>query len=312
MANGKCVWIINQYASTPETGGGGRHFYIARELAKQGHRVYVVAAGYTHLLRNPPELIGEFLVEQAHGFHFVWVKMPVYGEAHDRKRILNWFMFSWKLRRLPSKISVPPDVIIYSSPSPVGFLGARRLARRLDVPLAFEVRDIWPLTLIELGGFSPRHPFIRFLQWIEDKAYRESRYLISNLKNSVDHMVSRGASRDKFSWIPNGFSLDEISSGTSAPEQTLSQLPSDKFIIGYAGTVGIANALDTLVDAAHRLASDKEIAFVIIGSGKERKRLMGRVSELGLKNVHCIDSVTKSQIHSVIRRFDVCYLGAAK
>lgn len=308
----KVFWIINQYASTPETGVGGRHFYLARELAKQGHQVYVVGATYTHLLRSPPELDGDFSIERTNGFSFVWIKMPIYSDAHDKKRIFNWFIFSWKLRKLPCQIAVSPDVIIYSSPSLVGFLGAKRLADRVNAPLVFEVRDIWPLTLMELGGFSPRHLFIRFLQWIEDKAYRESRYVISNLKNSVDHMASRGMSRDKFSWIPNGFSADEVGSEAPAPLQTLSKVPSDKFVVGYAGTLGIANALDTLIEAAHRLENQNDIAIVLIGAGKERERLMRRVSGLGLRNVRFLDSVPKSQIHSVIRCFDVCYLGAVK
>ncbi|MDB9951860.1 hypothetical protein OAD57_00580 [Porticoccaceae bacterium] len=54
MTESKTYWLINQYASTPETGIGGRHYYLAKELANQGHTVYLIAAGYTHLLRTPP------------------------------------------------------------------------------------------------------------------------------------------------------------------------------------------------------------------------------------------------------------------
>ena len=63
-----------------------------------------------------------------------------------KKRIANWFLFAWQLPKL-KKILPKPDVIIYSSPSLVGYLGAEKLSRTLNVPLAFEVRDIWPLTL---------------------------------------------------------------------------------------------------------------------------------------------------------------------
>ena len=72
-------------------------------------------------------------------------------------------------------MSDKPDAILYSSPALVGFLGVKYLSNEYpDARLVFEVRDIWPLTLVELGGYSPKHPFIRLLQWIEDKAYRDS------------------------------------------------------------------------------------------------------------------------------------------
>ena len=84
---GKTIWIINQYASTPETGMGGRHYHMARELVKQGHKVYLVAASYTHLLRKPPKVEQSYQVQPIEDFNFVWMKMPYYDNAHSIKRI---------------------------------------------------------------------------------------------------------------------------------------------------------------------------------------------------------------------------------
>ena len=306
----KTFFIINQYASTPETGMGGRHYYLAQELAKQGHKVYLIAASYTHLLRQPPKMPGDVWLQPVEGFQFVWLRMPSYPEAHSKKRVLNWFRFAWMLGKLPRWVPDKPDAILYSSPTLVGYLGARRLARIFRVPLSFEVRDIWPLTLIEIGGYSPRHPLIRFLQWIEDKAYRDSDRVISNLKNAVEHMKMRGMNPDKFAWIPNGFSLSEVAHPEPLPANVRAQLPLNKFIVGYTGTLGVANALDTLIEAADRLKTYDDIVFVLVGGGKEKLHLQRLVEEKGLNNVVFVNPIPKAQIQTMLASFDACFIGS--
>ena len=312
MSQKKTIWIINQYSSTPETGVGGRHYYFAKSLAQLGYEVYLVGSAFTHLLREPPVLENNFKVEPiADNFNFVWVKMPTYAEAHSKKRIANWFSFAWKITKLKN-ILPKPDVILYSSPSLVGYLGAEKLARDLSVPLAFEVRDIWPLTLCELGGYSENHPFIRLLQWIEDRAYKNSDFVLSNLKNSYEHMQSRGMKPEKFAWVPNGFLKEEVESAQPLEQSTLDQLPKDKFIVGYAGTLGIANALDSFIRAANELRVYSEIAFVLVGNGKLKQRLQQQVNELGLTNVYFVDAIPKRQVQSLLKVFNVCYIGLTK
>lgn len=312
MNQKKTIWIINQYTSTPETGLGGRHYYFAKSLAKLDYDVYLVGAAFTHLLREPPVLEDNFKVETvAKNFNFVWVKMPNYAEAHSKKRIANWFSFAWKITKLKN-ILPKPDVILYSSPSLVGYLGAEKLAKDLSVPLAFEIRDIWPLTLCELGGYSESHPFIRLLQWIEDRAYKNSDYVLSNLKNSYEHMQMRGMRPEKFFWIPNGFLKEEVEGALPLEQHTIDQLPKDKFIVGYAGTLGIANALDSFIKAASQLKNYSDIAFVLVGQGKLKANLKQQVNDLNLSNVYFVEAIPKKQVQSLLQFFDVCYLGLTK
>lgn len=304
----KVYWVINQYASTPKTGMGGRHYYLAKNLAKQGHRVYLVASGYTHLLHQPPELYEKFTtIEIDEGFYFIWIKMPAYHNAHDKKRILNWFKFTYNLLKLPKIIADKPDVILASSPAPFIFLSAQYLAKKYKAKLVFEVRDIWPLSLIELGGYSPKHPFIRLVQWVEDRAYRDADMVLSNLPNAVEHMVARGMNSEKFQWIPNGFDLAEFENMEPLDDIVQSALPKDKFIIGYTGTLGIANALDVLIKAAKILKNEQDVVFVLVGAGKEKLSLLEEAR--GLSNVVFIDPIPKTQIQSMLATFDVCFFG---
>lgn len=305
----KTVWIINQYAATPERGVAGRHYYLGRELVKQGYNVYVISAGYTHLLRTPVEIKDEFLIEDHHGVKYVWVNVKQYPDAHSKGRIRNWLAFAWKIRKLKVVISDRPDTVLVSSPSLISYLGARSLAKKYSAKLVFEVRDIWPLSLVEIGKISPKHPFIRFLQWIEDKAYKESDAVLSNLKYSVQHMMSRGMSPHKFTWIPNGLLLEDVQQSQPLEQSVKSQLPIGKFLVGYTGTLGVANALDVLINAAEQLKNYTDIAFVIVGNGKEKPALQQMVENKGLDNVYFINSIPKAQITSMLEVLQVCYIG---
>src|SRR5690606_23866806 len=134
-----------------------------------------------------------------------------------------------------------PDIIICSSPSLISWLGAEWQGWRNHARTIFEVRDIWPLTLRELGGFHRLHPFILFLQWVERRAYRKADVVVSNLPHADDHMVSCGMNRNKFLWLPNGVDVGEFSSGRTVPDAVQTAVPADKFVVGYAGTLGEAN-----------------------------------------------------------------------
>ncbi len=310
MQQRKTFWIINQYSSTPETAMGGRHYYIAQELAKKGHMVYVIAGSYSHLLREPKIFSEEFLFEEIEpNFNFVWVQLPEYHGAHDKKRIINEFIFSYKIRKLKKLIQDRPDVILHSSPALISYFGASNLASYFKVPFIFEVRDPWPLTLTEIGGYSKSHPFVQFLQWIEDKAYKQANFVFSNFFNAIEHMKSRGLDESKFHWIPNGISLPEVENNEPLNPKVLDQIPRNKFIIGYTGTLGSANAMNYLIDAAEILSAKDAIHFVLVGEGKEEGTLKKIVNEKKMKNVTFISSIPKKQIQTMLEKFDACYIG---
>lgn len=308
----RTFWIINQYASTPDMGIGGRHYYLAREMALRGHNVYVIAAGYTHLLRKPAAMKQAFTTQTIDGINYVWVRALAYKHAHDKRRIFNWFWFSFQLHRLRKYISTQPDAILVSSPSLLAFLGAEWLAREIKARLVFEVRDIWPLTLVDLGGYSARHPFIRFLQWIEDRAYRVSDHVVSNLPNALEHMQTHGLTPTNFTWIGNGFSMQELGKPQPLAVGMLDVLPKGAFRVGYAGTLGLANALDTLLNAAGILqAQGANVVFVLLGHGNEKTHLQQRVKSENLSNVLFLDPIPKDQVQSFLKVMDACYMGAA-
>lgn len=304
------IWIINQDATTPETGYAGRSYYLSEELSNLGHKVYLVAGGYSHLHFTSPEIKNEFEIKTIANFDFVWIQLPKYKNAHSKKRVLNWFLFAFKISKLLNHIPNKPDVIIYSSPPLIGFLGAFKLKLKSKANLIFEIRDIWPLTLKEIGGYGNSNPFILFMSWVEKFAYEKSDKIISNLSNAYHYLKGFDVRPEKFLWIPNGISISEINKFVPLNTQVNDLIPKDKFIVGYSGTLGAANALEFLIQASIELESNPDIFFVIVGSGKEIQNLKSMVN--GNNNIVFIDPVPKQQIQALLARFDVCYLGWRK
>ncbi|MDP3959227.1 MAG: glycosyltransferase family 4 protein [Pseudorhodobacter sp.] len=303
------ILMINEYSSTPATGMGGRTHYLSRELARLGHEVTVIAARHHHLLRDDASDTPLPDEEMVDGYRFLRIAVPRYAHAHDKRRILAWFTFAWRLARFDLGKIGRPDVILYSSPSLVGFLGAERLARRCGARLVFEVRDIWPLTLMEIGGYSQRHPFIRFLQWVEDRAYRVSDAVVSNAEGSVSHMTTCGMNPEKFTWVANGFLHEEVTRRDPLPIDLAAQLPKNTFIVGYTGTLGAANSMETLLEAAKLLKNADDVSFVIVGKGRSEPELRSFVERHALANVHFLEPIPKKQIQSMLATFDACFIG---
>lgn len=302
-------WIINQYAQTPTTGRIGRHLYLARELVAKGHTVYLVGASFTHLFDTPVSIAETYDMRTEHGVHVVRVSVPAYKGSSARGRVGNWIRFAYHVSRLDRFIKDAPDAIMSSSPSILANLGARRLVSKFKCRHAFEVRDIWPLTLIEVGGYSPKHPFIRLLQWVEDSAYQTADQIVSNLPKISDHIAARGTVPDKFTWIPNGYSQKDLSVSDPLDLDVVAQLPKAELTIGYTGSHGIANALSNLLNAAKLLKDQTNIAFVLVGKGAEKDALKRFVADNNLQNVAFIDPIPKSQIPDLIDRLDACYIG---
>ncbi len=306
----KVIWIVSQYASTPQTGVYNRHYNFANEWAKSGFKVYVISSGVHHFLRKKPILNNKFTEQKiANNFSFIWINLIRYKSSHDKRRVLGWLLFTLNLLKLDKKISTP-DVIYYSSPAPFGVLSSYKIAKKYSAKLVFEVRDIWPLTLIELGNYSSNHPFIKLMQWIEDFAYKNSDIVISNLKNAIEHMESRGLDSKKFHWIPNGIYSNEIIDKQFLSEKFLEQIPTDKFIVGYLGTLGLANCIESLILSAEYLKSKKDIIFILVGDGKEKRNLISLAKQKNLNSIYFIDSIPKNQVHAMLKKFDILWLGA--
>ncbi|MCK5846071.1 MAG: glycosyltransferase family 4 protein [Bacteroidales bacterium] len=303
------ILLINHYAGTLELGMEFRPYYLAKEWVSMGHNVTIIAASFSHLRRQNPEVISGFQEEMIDGIRYVWIKTPTY-EGNGLGRIKNMFFF---LKGLSSKVkylanTYKPDVVIASSTYPNDNYFARKISKIANAKYIWEVNDLWPLSPMELGGMSRFHPFIMFLKRGELFAYKNIDAAVSLLPNTEEYMKSQGLGNNKWHYIPNGIVVEdwqnkvEVSKGYS---DVFDKLHSQgKTIIGYTGGHAISNSLNTIIDAAKMMEdSHKSIHFVFIGDGQEKQNLIKQAA--GLNNITFLAPVSKGQIPSILELMDI-------
>lgn len=301
------VWFVNQYAGSPHHGMEFRHYELGRQLVKLGARVVVISASYSHLFAHPPAVRATYQLEEVDGLTYCWVRVPPYGRAISVGRVRNMVVFMLRLFRLPTRRLPPPDAIVVSSPSLFPILPASLWGRRAGRRLVFEVRDIWPLTLQELGGLSRLHPLVAVMDWFERFAYRVADTVVSVFPAAAPHYLDRGMAPGKLRVVPNGASPDAfLEPDRPAPKQVRAVVESGAFTVGFVGTLAVANAIENLIDAA-RLLADAHVRFVIVGNGSEGGRLRSLAADL--PNVTFVGPVGKPEVPATLRAFDLCYIG---
>lgn len=296
----KHVWILNHYAQTPDRSGATRHFHLAKELAAYGWKASIIAASvemHTKKQRlNPGEA---YRLEMYEGIPFLWIGTPLYTENNWR-RMLNMLAYAGRVL-LPwtTKTLARPDAIIGSSVHPFAALAGALLAFHFRVPFLFEVRDLWPQTLIDMGRLSPDGVTTRLMRGLEKWLYRRARYIISVLPNAYEYIVPLGIDKDKIVWIPNGVDLSAFPVPAHPAEEH------DPFTLMYFGAHGRPNGLDNIILAMELLQKRKiPVRLRLIGEGGEKNSLKEMVAEKGLNNVVFEDSVPKEKIPQLAREAD--------
>lgn len=312
------ILLINHYAGSKTHGMEYRPYYLAKEWVKLGHKVKIVGASYSHLRINQPIVNEVVTTEYIDGIDYVWVKAPRYS-GNGAKRFLNILSFVTKLFVFKKKImgAFIPDAIIASSTYPLDIYPAKYYAKSFGSQLIFEVHDLWPLSLMELAGMSKWNPFIMLMQKAEDDAYRYSDKVVSLLPKAIEHMTERGMDPKKFNYVPNGICSEEWKATESglSKNRELDFIEKIKtkgfFVIGYAGFHGLANALEYVIEAMSML-KDKPIYLILVGDGPDKQKLKELSNRKGVGNVAFIDPVRKKDIPSVLRSFDMLFIGWRK
>lgn len=308
------ILYINHYAGSPKLGMEYRPYYLAREWVKAGHSVTIVAASFAHTRQINPEIQAPVTHEEIDGIHYIWIKTPAY-KGNGIGRILNMMAFVVGLLRYLPKYAAgwQPDVVIASSTYPLDFYPARRIAWKHNAKLVFELHDLWPLSPMELGGMSRFHPFIMVMQAAEDAWCRDCDTVVSILPDAEEHLRIRGLKSEKFFHIPNGIEETEWrDSSIPLPQEHQEYLArarsQSRFIIGYAGAHGVANALDALIEASVRLKAHP-IDVVLVGTGPEKENLVAKAEAMGAEHVHFLGPLPKAAIPAWLSQLDGLYLG---
>lgn len=236
----------------------------------------------------PPEYRGRKLMrERIDGIDVL--RTWVYATANKGflKRTLSYisFMLSAIFLGTPS-LGGRYDVVIATSPqffvAVAGFVISTLLAK----PFVFELRDIWPESIVAVGALTDRR-IIQVLEAVEMMLYRRARAICAVADSYVDVLADRGIDRRKVFVIKNGVDLKRFRPpGRSEGESVAREFGlGDRFVCTYIGTVGMAHGLDIILEAAERTREDDSIVYLVVGEGARRGELEGRAKQRSLANV---------------------------
>lgn len=291
-----------------------RPYFFGREFASAGHSVVVVSGSFSHQFVEFPTTSGRYTREAVDGMEYVWVRVPRYSGSNDRKRVLSWFSYAAAVPGL-AKLGLPnPNVIVVSSPVPYPIWPAARLARQFGAVLAFDVRDIWPLSLTALGGYKTGHPFIRFTQAAEDFAYRHADLVTSSMPGALEHMESRGLNPAKFEWVSNGIDPELLKKGNSLDPITEAALEGPGLKLCYAGSFNARNTAAVFVEAAAVLQK-RGVPCTMWFVGKDtggKVFLENLARERSCNIVRFLGPVRRESIQALLARMDICLAATRK
>ncbi len=285
--------MLNHYALEPSAAGGTRHYSIARHLLRHGWRSTILASSVElNTGRQRLKTDEKHRLSEIDGVDFLWVRTPTYS-GNGPGRIRNMLLYAWRVQRsaITDRID-PPDVVVGSSVHPFAALAGAKLARRYGVPFIFEVRDLWPQTLIDLGRLGAKSLIARGLRRLELYLYRRADRIIVLLPHVADYIIPLGIPAKKIVWIPNGVELDDYPTPRPPPE-------ADVFSFMYFGAHGQANGLDHVLRAMAVLQTDSvtsNIRLRLIGDGPQKEALRRLAEDLKLGNVSFESPVAKSEV----------------
>jgi len=299
------VVLIHQAFVAPDEAGGTRHYELAKRAIEQGIDFTIVASDISYLTGQRAAAAEKGISEQNFAGLRV-LRAYTYPSLH---RSFVWRMVSflsfmltsiraaWRAGRI--------DLVMGTSPPIFQALSAWLVARLRRRPWLLEIRDLWPEFAIDLGVL--RNPaLIRLSRWLERFLYARAAHLLVNSPAYRDYLIMKGVRPDKISLIANGVDASLFDPAARAEGLREAHGLTDKFVVTYAGALGLANDIETILRAAARLDEHPPIHFLLIGDGKERARLESRARELNVANITFVGARPKSEMPGWLAASDAC------
>jgi glycosyltransferase involved in cell wall biosynthesis len=295
------ILLIHQAFAAINEPGGTRHHEFARQLARRGHRVTIIASQVSYLTGRA---VGEggWFTREVDNTGVEIIRCRSYSGWHRSflHRMLSFLSFMvvsfWTGLRVANV-----DLVWGTTPPIFQAVTARWIAGLKRKPFLLEVRDLWPSFAVAVGVLT--NPLlIRLSEWLERGLYRRADRVVVNSPGFIEHVRSRGARQVEV--IPNGVDLamfERIKKDQSLRREL--GVP-EGFLVIYAGAHGMSNDLETVLKAAELLQSEEDIHFVFLGDGKEKTNLMALAESMKLRNLHFLPSIPKDQIASTLVQAD--------
>jgi len=301
MENKKNIWIINHYAFPYGYGFHTRTHTIAKMLKDLGYEITIFASSFNHLKVKEVEVQNIYNEGLYDDIKYIWIKTQEY-QGNGLGRIKNIFEFSKNLNAIYKKFDDRPNIVWVSSPHPFTVYNGIKIKNYFKSKFIFEERDIWPLTLQILNGVSKYNPLVMIFRYLQLHAYKQSDMIVTPLNNLNEFVEKSGYKNKTIEYLPQPFVPFEI-------EKFDIDLPKDKFIVGYVGSIGHSNSVMNLIKAANLLKENSDIYFVMVGDGPQLDELKEFAKEKEINNIKFFGKLEKSKAMYLVSQCDILYKG---
>lgn len=308
----KKIWLINHYASNMLFDKGGRHYYFAKYLNRNGYAPVVFCANMTGSAVVTKCFDNELLINTKMADEistpFVFVKVRLYS-GNGKERILNMIDFYRNVKKAMKEYAREngkPDIILASSVHPLTLLAGIQIAKEFGIKCICEVRDLWPESIIAYGGYNKDSILFRALYRGEKYIYRKADALIFTFEGGYNYIEDKGWSssipHNKVYYINNGVDLESYNENLKLyPYEDKDLEDKDTYKIIYTGSIRRVNNLGILLDAAKSM-KNRKVRFLIWGDGDELRKLQQRIVDEKIDNVEFKGKVEKKYIPSIVSR----------
>ena len=276
---------------------------LARELRRRGHDVTVVTAfpHYPSGRLYAGYRLAPWRWEMREGVRVLRTFIYPYHGRSAALRILNYL--SWMLSSIQAAWLAPACDVMYvwHPPLTVG-VSAWAISKLKRVPYAYDVQDLWPESALASGLMRPGK-LVDFLNRLADWVYRQAPRILVVSEAAARHLQDRGVDPAKVSVAHHW--LDTAAFERPSNRDVRSEFGwADKFVVMFAGNLGMVQGLETVIQAAALLRERKEIAFVFVGDGSDRPRLESLVERNDLTNVHFLGRYPQDEMPAFMAAAD--------
>ena len=299
----KHVLLVHQAFVSPRQAGGTRHYEFARLLVPSGqYRFTIIASTLSYLTGKQSNPDDDRDLEA--GIEVLRAYTPPVSHRSFVWRVIAFFSFMFTAVWVSRKAK-DVDIVMGTTPPIFQAVSAWFIATIRRKPFLLEVRDLWPEFAIDMGVL--KNPIlIRLSRWLESFLYSRADHILVNSPAYRDYLLNRGIPEGKVSLIPNGVDPDMFNTAIDGSAVRERYGLNDRFVITYAGALGKANDLETILRAANHLKEHSDIHILMVGDGKERSYLESFTHSQNLENVTFTGAIPKADMPAVLAASDVC------
>jgi hypothetical protein len=295
---------IYQHAPTPGAPGIYRHRLYLSELVRRGWDVDLISTPINYMRGTVPDryagrpYVREVIDGVTH--HWVWASSSVHRSRGHRA--MNYATFAAAAAIRGATLARPDLIWASSPPLPVGTVG-ELLAKRFRRPWLLEVRDLWPESAVSVGWLREETRLYRALDRVARRYARNAEAVLVPTPGLAEPVQRHGAAT--VCVVPGAVFDSARGSDVRARTRAELDVAPDTCLFVYVGALGVANGVQTLLEAAE-VAGDERMSFVLIGDGSDRRRLEREVERRGIPRVRILPPVPKERVPDFLAASDIC------